>query len=91
MAGEVDLNPRILTNTFLLVTPKVVNACINTRTLWIWAYDVKFVPLTTPPPPLADLAAGAEHYEGRLKVSLYTLLTWFYAVRSKELYNMSLF
>ncbi|OBT80499.1 hypothetical protein VF21_00857 [Pseudogymnoascus sp. 05NY08] len=91
VAGEVDPNPRILTNTFLLVTPEVVNACINTRTPWIWAYDAKFVPSTTPPPPPADSAAGAEHYEGRLKVSLYTLLTWFYAVRSEELYSMALF
>jgi hypothetical protein len=62
-----------------------VDACLNTSTPWIWAYDAKFVPSATLP------ASGTEHYEGRLRVSLYSLYTWFYAVRSEELYNMALF
>jgi hypothetical protein len=52
---------------------------------WIWAYEANFVPSAT-------LTAGApEKYGGRLKVSLHSLFTWFYAARNEELYNMELF
>ncbi|KFZ11325.1 hypothetical protein V502_07604 [Pseudogymnoascus sp. VKM F-4520 (FW-2644)] len=61
LAEEAIPNPRVPSNTFLLVTPEVVDACINTSTPWIWA--------------IWDRA----------------LFTWFYAVRSEELYNMALF
>ncbi|KFX91927.1 hypothetical protein O988_07507 [Pseudogymnoascus sp. VKM F-3808] len=88
LAEEAVPNPRVPSNTFLLVTPEVVDACLNTSTPWIWAYDAKFVPSATLPP---TSASGTEHYEGRLRVSLYSLYTWFYAVRSEELYNMALF
>lgn len=88
MAEEATPDPRVPSNTFLLVTPEVVDACINTFTPWIWAYEAKFTPSTTLP---SLSSSGTEHYEGRLRVSLYTLFTWFYAVRSEELYNMALF
>lgn len=83
MAAGVDSNPRILRNTFLVITPEVVDACVNTATPWIWAYETSFVPSATHPS-----AAGTEEYKGRLKVNLHSLFTWFYAVRSEELYSM---
>jgi hypothetical protein len=78
MAAEIDSNSRILSNTFLVVTPEVVDACLNTSIPWIWACETNFVP----PAP------GTEQYEGRLRVNLHSLFTWFYAVRSEELYIM---
>jgi hypothetical protein len=76
--AEIDSNPRILSNTFLVVTREVVDACLNTSIPWIWAYETNFVPP----------AVGTEQYEGRLRVNLHSLFTWFYAVRSEELYSM---
>ncbi|OBT97635.1 hypothetical protein VE01_04541 [Pseudogymnoascus verrucosus] len=84
------LDTRILSNTFLLITPEVVTSCINTSTPWIWAYDADFVPSTATPPSLAS-GQEQERYQGRLRVSLYSLFTWFYAVRSEGLYGMSRF
>jgi hypothetical protein len=84
------LDTRILSNTFLLITPEVVTSCINTSTPWIWAYDADFVPSTATPPSLAS-GQEQERYQGRLRVSLYSLFTWFYAVRSEGLYSMSRF
>jgi hypothetical protein len=74
-----------LSNTFLLVTPEVMESC-NSTIPWIWAYEANFVPSAT------SLTAGApEKYGGRLKVSLHSLFTWFYAARDEELYNMEQF
>jgi hypothetical protein len=83
VVAGIDSNPRVLSNTFLLITPEVVDACVNTTTPWIWAYESNFVTSATCPS-----AAGTERYEGRLKVNLQSLFTWFYAARSEELYSM---
>jgi predicted RNase H-like nuclease (RuvC/YqgF family) len=55
MAAEIDSDPRILSNTFLVVTPEVVNACLNTSIPWIWTYETNFVP-----PALGTEQYGAE-------------------------------
>ncbi|OBT81186.1 hypothetical protein VE02_10128 [Pseudogymnoascus sp. 03VT05] len=60
LVEEAVPNPRVLSNTYLLVTPEVVDACINTSTPWIWAYDAKFIPSAE--------ASGTEHYQGRLRL-----------------------
>ena len=81
------MNPRILSNTFLLVTPEVMESCEDSTSAipWIWAYETNFVPSAT-------LTAGApKKYGGRLKVSLHSLFTWFYAARDEELHNMEQF
>ncbi|CZR65715.1 uncharacterized protein PAC_15615 [Phialocephala subalpina] len=82
-----DASPYILKNTYLLITPEVVASCAkdNSQEKWVWAYDANFDPKTT-----AVTGTGGEQYNGRLKVNLRTLFTWFYAVRSEELYSMDL-
>lgn len=78
----------ILSNTFLLVTPDVMSSFADGSPSipWIWAYETNFVPSATP-----IVVAGGKKYEGRLKVTFTSLLTWFYAARSEEFYSMEAF
>ncbi|RFU36316.1 hypothetical protein B7463_g48, partial [Scytalidium lignicola] len=83
---EADLNPRILSNTFLFVTSEVMKAVGDMSNPWIWAYESNFTPSET-----TQDAVGTDRYNGRLKVNLRSLFTWFYAVRSEKLYTMQQF
>ncbi|RFU24039.1 hypothetical protein B7463_g12299, partial [Scytalidium lignicola] len=50
---------------------------------WVWAYDVNFEPDLS-----AFTSSSEEEYQGRLRVDLRCLFTWFYAVRATEKYPM---
>jgi hypothetical protein len=83
-----DTSPYILSNTFLLVTADVMSSFTDGSPSipWIWAYETNFVPSAAP-----ITVAGGKKYDGRLKVTFESLLSWFYAARSEELYSMELF
>lgn len=56
---------------------------LNNIESWVWAYDANFVPDLSAPTDTSE-----EKYQGRLRVSLSCLFTWFYAVRATEKYTM---
>jgi hypothetical protein len=60
------------------------NGYINPRERpWAWAYDTNFVPDSSMPSNSTE-----EIYQGRVRVRIHCLFTWFYAVRESELYTM---
>ncbi|PMD24377.1 hypothetical protein NA56DRAFT_746506 [Hyaloscypha hepaticicola] len=53
---------------------------------WIWAYDTNFVPSAN-----SITVSDGKKYEGRMKVAMSSLFTWFYAARKEKIYSMALF
>lgn len=63
-----------------------MKAAEDTSHQWIWAYEAGFTS-----PGANQSVSGTKQYNGRLKVNLQSLYTWFYAACSEELYTMSKF
>lgn len=98
-AKQSQLKPGFLTNTFLVFdkesTDRYFEMCdqfgrvgmelYRTEELWVWAYDANFIPnsATTIPSDRSE-----DKYCGRIRVSLSSLFSWFYAVRASEKYTM---
>jgi hypothetical protein len=70
----------------LLIDSDVIESFHQPFHAWIWAYETNFDPsaesIKTP---------DGKKYEGRMKVAMTSLFTWFYAARKEEIYSMPLF
>jgi hypothetical protein len=79
-------NSDISTNTFLLIDSDVMQSFDQPFHAWIWSYETNFVPSANSITTLDN-----KKYEGRMKMAMSSLFTWFYAARKEEINSMVLF
>jgi hypothetical protein len=74
----------MLKDTFIVVDaepiPEILHEIIeyeHIQNFWVWAYDADWDPVSS----TRVNASDGEEYQGRVKVSMYSLDAWFYAAR----------
>jgi hypothetical protein len=87
--NTTDLSPAILKDTFIVVGRDCVPLDLGTASsinvdklppFWVWAYDAEWAsPLPTSSGKQNDV--DEDGYDGRIKVPVNRLYTWFYAAR----------
>ncbi|KAF5711566.1 hypothetical protein FGLOB1_4925 [Fusarium globosum] len=71
-------SPGILQNTFIVIPIALISKSDyeELHPYWVWAYDADWDSSTE-----ETVSSSGEKYQGRVKVSVYSLNAWFYAAR----------